>query len=396
MLSEEESGMKKTIGLFGCMVNNDNLGCCALTYSLLNLIEQQSKKHNVENKYIIFERNPDNDKVKKLAETLTIAQNRVVSEKSARFIRLYKKKENDVCKSRIAECDLIIDLTQGDSFTDIYGFNRFISYTLDKVTVEKLGVSLVLGPQTYGPYRKPLTKFIAKKTIQKADYVFSRDLLSKTYLDDMKVNKDVYVGTDLAIGLPYTKENKLSKSVGINISGLLWPDKVEETETKFSLKCDYREFMIKTVQLFIDRGYSVYFISHVGADYQACCEMKKIFPMATLMNPFETPVEAKSFISRVEVFIGARMHATIAALSSGVPVIPIAYSRKFKGLFENCQYDIGVDLTKQDLNDSVMRMEKYADNVKKLKEKVEQSRKIAYERYMAMADRLGDVIFLER
>lgn len=393
MFGEEESNMKKTIGLFGCMVNNDNLGCCALTYSLLNLIEQQSKKYNVENTYIIFERNPDKDKVKKLAETLAIGQNRVISEKSARFIRLYKKKENDVCKSRIAECDLIIDLTQGDSFTDIYGFSRFISYTLDKLTVEKLGVPLVLGPQTYGPYRKPLTKFIAKKAIKKADYVFSRDLLSKTYLDDMKVTKDVYVGTDLAIGLPYTKENKLCKSVGINISGLLWPDKVEGTETRFSLKCDYREFMIRTVQMFIDKGYSVYFISHVGADYPACCEMKKLFPMATLMDLFETPVEAKSFISGLEVFIGARMHATIAAFSSGVPVIPIAYSRKFKGLFENCQYDIGVDLTELDLNDSVMRMEQYADNVEKLKEKVGESREIAFEKYMTMADRLGDVIF---
>jgi len=385
--------LKKTIGLFGCMVNNDNLGCCALTYSLLNLIEQQSKKHNVENTYIIFERNPDKDKVKKLAETLAIGQNRIISEKSARFIRLYEKRENDICKRKITECDVVIDLTQGDSFTDIYGFNRFISYTLDKLTVEKLGVPLVLGPQTYGPYRKPLTKFIAKKAIQKANYVFSRDLLSKIYLDDMKVNKDVYVGTDLAIGLPYTKGNKPSKSVGINISGLLWPDKVEGTETKFSLKCDYREFMIKTVQMFIDRGYSVYFISHVGADYPACREMKKLFPMATLMDLFETPVEAKSFISGLEVFIGARMHATIAALSSGVTVIPIAYSRKFKGLFENCQYDIGVDLTKQDLNDSVMRMEQYADNVDKLKEKVEKSSKIAFERYMAMADCLGNVIF---
>lgn len=385
--------MKKTIGLFGCMVNNDNLGCCALTYSLLNLIEQQSKKHNFENTYIIFERNPDETKVRKLAETLAIDTDRVVSERSARFIRLYEKRENDICKSRITECDVVIDLTQGDSFTDIYGFNRFISYTLDKLTVEKLGVPLVLGPQTYGPYRKPLTKFIAKKAIQKANYVFSRDLLSKIYLDDMKVNKDVYVGTDLALGLPYTKENKLSKSVGINISGLIWPDKVEGTETKFSLKCDYREFMIKTVQMFIDRGYSVYFISHVGADYPACCEMKKLFPMATLMELFETPVEAKSFISGLEVFIGARMHATIAALSSGVPVIPIAYSRKFKGLFENCRYDIGVDLTELDLNDSVTRMERYIDSIEELKEKVGNSREIAFERYTAMADRLGNVIF---
>ena len=388
--------MKKTIGLFGCMVNNDNLGCCALTYSLLSLIEQQSKKHNFENTYIIFERNPDESKVRKLAETLAIDSDRVVSEKSTRFIRLYEKRENDICKSKITECDIVIDLTQGDSFTDIYGLNRFISYTLDKYNVEKLGVPLILGPQTYGPYRKSLTKFVAKKIIQKADFVFSRDLLSKTYLDNMKINRDVYVGTDLAIGLPYIKGDKIDKSVGINISGLLWPDKVEGTETKFSLECDYREFMINTVQLFIDRGYSVFFVSHVGADYPACCEMKKLFPLATLMDLFETPVEAKSFISRLEVFIGARMHATIAAFSSGVPVIPVAYSRKFKGLFENCQYDIGVDLTKMDLNDSVMRMEQYADNIEKLKEKVSESSKIAYERYMAMADSLGDVIFLER
>ena len=146
--------MKKTIGLFGCMVNNDNLGCCALTYSLLSLIEQQSKKHNFENTYIIFERNPDESKVRKLAETLAIDSDRVVSEKSTRFIRLYEKRENDICKSKITECDIVIDLTQGDSFTDIYGLNRFISYTLDKYNVEKLGVPLILGPQTYGPYRK--------------------------------------------------------------------------------------------------------------------------------------------------------------------------------------------------------------------------------------------------
>ena len=50
-------------------------------------------------------------------------------------------------------------------------------------------------------------------------------------------------------------------------------------------------------------------------------------------------------------------------------------------------------MTKQDLNDSVMRMEQYADNVEKLKEKVEKSSKTAFERYMAMADCLGNVIF---
>jgi len=43
--------------------------------------------------------------------------------------------------------------------------------------------------------------------------------------------------------------------------------------------------------------------------------------------------------------MGARMHATIGAFSSGVPVVPMAYSRKFNGLFvDTLQYDAMVDM----------------------------------------------------
>ena len=35
---------------------------------------------------------------------------------------------------------------------------------------------------------------------------------------------------------------------------------------------------------------------------------------------------------------GARMHACIAALSAGVAVVPLAYSRKFNGLLETLGY----------------------------------------------------------
>ena len=46
--------------------------------------------------------------------------------------------------------------------------------------------------------------------------------------------------------------------------------------------------------------------------------------------------------------MGARMHACIAAFSSGVPVIPMAYSRKFKGLFGTLGYDRTIDCMADD------------------------------------------------
>ena len=57
------------------------------------------------------------------------------------------------------------------------------------------------------------------------------------------------------------------------------------------------------------------------------------YPRAIVAPAFRTPVEAKSYIAGMDFFAGARMHACIAAVSSGVPVYPLAYSRKFNGLF---------------------------------------------------------------
>ena len=37
----------------------------------------------------------------------------------------------------------------------------------------------------------------------------------------------------------------------------------------------------------------------------------------------------------MDFFMGARMHSTIGAFSARVPVFPMAYSRKFNGLFED-------------------------------------------------------------
>ena len=42
-----------------------------------------------------------------------------------------------------------------------------------------------------------------------------------------------------------------------------------------------------------------------------------------------SPSEAKSYIAGLDFLTAARMHACIAAFSAGVPVVPVAYSRKF-------------------------------------------------------------------
>jgi len=45
-------------------------------------------------------------------------------------------------------------------------------------------------------------------------------------------------------------------------------------------------------------------------------------------------MQLKQLISRLHVFIGARTHATIAAMSRGVPTLSIGYSVKARGINE--------------------------------------------------------------
>jgi polysaccharide pyruvyl transferase WcaK-like protein len=72
------------------------------------------------------------------------------------------------------------------------------------------------------------------------------------------------------------------------------------------------------------------------------------FPAAVRAPDFAGPSEAKSYISSLDFLVGGRMHACIAALSSGVAVAPVAYSRKFAGLFGMLGYRWLVPVTGMD------------------------------------------------
>ena len=70
-------------------------------------------------------------------------------------------------------------------------------------------------------------------------------------------------------------------------------------------------------------------------DYEVALALEKQFSSDRIVVApfFEDPLEAKNYIAGLDFFLGARMHSCIAAFSSGVPVYPMAYSRKFNGLF---------------------------------------------------------------
>ena len=183
---------------------------------------------------------------------------------------------------------------------------------------------------------------------------------------------------DMAFFLPYKKKIFDSSfiHVGLNVSALLWYGGYTKNN-QFGLKCKYQDLIREIIKYFlsIDRV-KVHLIPHVVSgergvenDYAVSYDLYEEFnnPNLILAPLFLDPIIAKSYIAGMNFFMGARMHSTIAAFSSGVPVVPMAYSRKFNGLFcDTLKYKNIIDLKTID-NAEALKKYKIALSAKKYK-----------------------------
>lgn len=256
--------------------------------------------------------------------------------------------------------DLVIDIGGGDSFADIYGSSRLNRMFWLKYLTHIARTPLVMAPQTVGPFTRRRSSILARLHMRLCKIVATRDTLSTRAARDMGVTRDLIEASDVALRLPFDvpppREGGPVK-VGINVSGLLMGGGYTG-KNEFGLQLDYPGLIRRVIAHFQSHaaGCEVHLVPHVIVpegrmagedDYSASQKLAADIPGLVLAPAFTSPSEAKSYIAGMDFFMGARMHACIGAFSAGVPVIPMAYSRKFAGLFGSIGYDKTVDCTTQ-------------------------------------------------
>jgi len=311
----------------------------------------------------------------------------------------------------IIEADMVADITGGDSFSDIYGMRRFIIGFLRKWLIKLFGKELVLLPQTYGPFGRRMARFLARKILNYATLVYSRD---RKGLDDVRKllgaaradGKTQFV-PDVGFLLdPRRSEDTEVESfeeiksgngtlVGLNISGLM-DCAGEAGNNVFNLRIDYRVLVESIVDsLMRQEGAAVLLVPHVVAlhktdsapprnvrkggyrersDSVACGRLYervarkypgRVFMVRGRYNHNET----KYIIGLCDFFIGSRMHACIAAMSQGVPAVGVAYSGKFHGVFESIGVaDCVADARTCDEGEIITRLESAFDRREQIRE----------------------------
>jgi colanic acid/amylovoran biosynthesis protein len=267
----------------------------------------------------------------------------------------------------LSDSNAVLDFSAGDSFTDLYGWDRFMSVMEPKLLAIQNRIPLILLPQTIGPFRSDKAKSLATKVVKSARQVWARDDESFELLHEMLEGEDepkqFRRGVDLAFMLE-PKRPKLipegiaswlsgpqhagSSMIGVNVSGLIFNAPKEASE-QFGLQTDYRLVLIDFLTwLLRTTPARILLVPHVltksgsrESDFDAATELRRMLPSdfvnrVSILSPNFGAAELKWFISKLDWFCGTRMHSTIAALGSGVPTAALAYSMKTRGVFEKC------------------------------------------------------------
>ncbi|CAD7775861.1 Polysaccharide pyruvyl transferase [Candidatus Methanoperedenaceae archaeon GB37] len=290
--------------------------------------------------------------------------------------------------------DIVIDLS-GDSFSDSKGgFAISISSTI--LLGRSLKKPTVLYSQSIGTFKKwtlPLAKFC----LNKVDLIIVREEITKNYLEEIGIKSPIYLTADCAFVLetaPYERVKEiLSKEkvdtnkrplVGISANAML-DDKENNYAKSMAQLIDY---VIKKLNA------QIVFVPHVVAikegdkgDDRVIDE--KIYKLARnkenidLIKGDYSPEELKGIIGLCDIFIGGRMHANIAALSSYVPTMATAWSHKYYGIMRAVgQENYVCDFKTMKFEELRSKIDDLWDNKEKIREelkvKVEDQKRLAW------------------
>lgn len=229
--------------------------------------------------------------------------------------------------------------------------------------LKRLGKKTVLWGCSIGEENLSEDKIKDLKTF---DLIVARESLTYEALLKNGIDKNTVLYPDSAFTLDVDesavdKLNIKKDAIGINTSVMV------ESRSK-SIDSFRKAFVELINRLLNDTESDILLISHVTlprGDVEPLTSLKDCFKdndRVVLIPTTFTAAQYKGIISRCDMFIGARTHATIAAYSTCVPTLVIGYSVKSKGIAKDLfgTYD-GLVIPVEEIDCTEKLIEAYSD-----------------------------------
>ena len=258
----------------------------------------------------------------------------------------------EVVSAAYRRADLVLDLS-GDSYRDPPG-GRSIAHNVNLLACQAVGVPYALVSQSLGPFDR-WNRCITRYCLNHARLIYVRELNTLRLLSRMGVRSSLlHLAPDLAYTLPSAPAAEVDRIICAEWSDLAWLPRpwvgISTSDLLFTrLSRSARTSTIRELSglaLHINRtlSASVILVPHyrvpeqLGTDDVSAADLIAAQlgrpPWLVVCRGDYGPSEIKGLIARFDAFVACRMHAGIAALSSNVPTLMVAWSSKYDGLME--------------------------------------------------------------
>lgn len=313
----------------------ENHGCEAIVRTLSALIKKREAETKIK-LYTLDEKSdeagslPNIDEVEEFKYTLPTKATTIQKVKISLLSRSSQKRADEYyyslsCKNpSLAENDIYISVG-GDNYC--YD-DSHMAIALNK-ELKRLNKKTVLWGCSIGEENLTEEKILDLKTF---DLIVARESLTYEILIKHGIDKNTVLYPDPAFTLDV--DSATNRKIDVNPGALGF--------NFSSMAADYsgnkeksKEIIIEFLRYVLNKSEKeIVMIPHVAWDQDILSEITQALDSerVTLIPNNLTAAQYKSIISRCDMFIGARTHATIAAYSTCVPTLVIGYSVKSKGI----------------------------------------------------------------
>jgi len=292
---------------------------------------------------------------------------------------------------KIASCEIFIS-TDGDILGEDYGLFPLLwrIYFLSLGLIMKKPV--IIFAEGLGPFKSKIGRLISKLFFNKCSYISVREKISIENLTDIGIKREkIHLVADTAFLLEPSPKNLDFRQEGKKLIGI----SVSKFATKYGF-CfgkernpynGFNNYMAKLIDWMVEElNTKVIMIPHVVQiyrdDYQTAKDILDKVKNKSQVEILDRDLDAselKKAISYCDLVIASRMHAAIAALSTHVPVIGIAYSHKMIGICNSLGIIDYINIKDLDwkITNKIQEVLARHDNIDEFKVKIALTKKLA-------------------
>ena len=227
----------------------------------------------------------------------------------------------------------------------------------DLETAQRMQRRTVIWGQNFEPFQHENINERLLPVLRESSLIYVRDYDSKAYLADKRIVNNVVFAPDPAFLLPACDTDRIRTYLDWASAGPTLGVSISAFHLRGQSLSGRIQFIAKSLRTWIDgSGYRVLLIPHVVLDgriptndYVFSQRVLRAIDRnahAQLMPGHFLAGEYKAVIGKCALFMGSRMHATIAALSQSIPTLSLSYSKKSLALqamlLDNTEYSFDI------------------------------------------------------